>query len=138
MPECPQLKILRLDDSLYFGSVSHVGELLRRYREHYPEQKHLLLLTKGVSQVDVPGAELLVGEARERRRMGGDFYMHSLRDSAAKIFERGGYPEKIGEANIFDSKGEAIATIFSHLDKSICAKCENRIFVECQSIDLSN
>jgi len=136
-PECPQLKILRLDDSLYFGSVSHVGELLRRYREHYPEQKHLLLLTKGVSQVDVPGAELLVGEARERRKMGGDFYMHSFRDSAAKIFERGGYPEKIGEANIFDSKGEAIATIFSRLDKSICAKCENRIFVECQSIDKS-
>ena len=35
LPECPQLKILRLDDSLYFGSVAHVGELLRRYREHY-------------------------------------------------------------------------------------------------------
>lgn len=70
LPECPQLKILRLDDSLYFGSVSYVGELLRRYREHYPDQKYLLLLTKGISQVDVAGAELLVAEARERRKMG--------------------------------------------------------------------
>jgi SulP family sulfate permease len=61
--ECPQLKILRLEDSLYFGSVSHVAELLRRYREHYSEQKHLFLLTKGINQVDVAGAELLLNEA---------------------------------------------------------------------------
>ena len=134
-PECPQLKILRLDDSLYFGSVAHVGEMLRRYREHYPDQKSLLLLTKGVSQMDVAGAELLLNEAHERRKIGGEFYMHSLKGSAAKTFERGGYPAKIGEANIFDSKREAIGAIFSRLDKSICANCENRIFLECQTID---
>jgi len=134
-PECPQLKILRLDDSLYFGSVAHVGELLRRYREHYPDQKNLLLLTKGISQLDVAGAELLANEARERRKAGGTLYMNSLRDSAAKTFERGGYRQKIGEANVFESKGEAISAIFSRLDKSICAKCESRIFLECQTID---
>jgi SulP family sulfate permease len=61
--ECPQLKILRLEDSLYFGSVSHVAELLRRYREYYSEQNHLFLLTKGINQVDVAGAELLLNEA---------------------------------------------------------------------------
>ncbi|MDH5353273.1 MAG: SulP family inorganic anion transporter [Gammaproteobacteria bacterium] len=133
--ECPQLKILRLEDSLYFGSVSHVGELLRRYREHYPDQKNLLLLTKGISQMDVAGAELLNNEALERRRIGGGFYMHRLKESASKTFNRGGYPEKIGQANIFESKREAISTIFSHLDKSICAKCDNRIFLECQTID---
>jgi SulP family sulfate permease len=133
-PECPQLKILRLDDSLYFGSVAHVGELLRRYREHYPEQKHLFLLTKGIAQVDLAGAELLVKEAQERRKMGGDLYMYRLRDSASKVFNRGGYCEEIGESNIFDSKIDAISTIFEKLDPAICATCENRIFLECQSI----
>ena len=135
LPECPQLKILRLDDSLYFGSVSHVGELLRRYREHYPEQKHLLLLTKGISQVDVAGAELLISEARERRSAGGDLYMYRLRDTASKVFIRGGYAAEIGEANIFDGKLDAISSIFGRLDKRICATCENRIFLECQTID---
>lgn len=135
LPECPQLKILRLDDSLYFGSVAHVGELLRRYREHYPEQKHLLLLTKGIGQVDVAGAELLVSEARERRAMGGDFYLYRLRDTAAKVFDRGGYTDEIGEANIFDGKLDAISSIFGRLDKNICAGCDARIFLECQTID---
>jgi SulP family sulfate permease len=134
LPECPQLKILRLDDSLYFGSVAHVGELLRRYREHYPQQKHLFLLTKGIAQVDVAGAELLVTEARERRAEGGDLYMYRLRDTAAKVFNRGGYRDEIGDANIFDTKAEAIPTIFERLDKNICATCENRIFLECRSV----
>jgi SulP family sulfate permease len=135
LPECPQLKILRLDDSLYFGSVSHVGELLRRYREHYPGQKHLLLLTKGISQIDVAGAELLINEVRERRAAGGDFYMYRLRDTAAKVFNRGGYADEVGKANIFEGKLDAISSIFSRLDKNICATCGNRIFLECQTID---
>jgi len=134
-PECPQLKILRLDDSLYFGSVAHVGELLRRYREHYPEQKHLFLLTKGIAQVDVAGAELIVTEARDRRAVGGDLYMYRLRDSASKVFNRGGYRDEIGDANIFDTKAEAIPTIFERLDKDICATCEHRIFLECKSLE---
>jgi sulfate permease, SulP family len=131
--ECPQLKVLRLDDSLYFGSVSHVGELLRRYREHYPDQKHLFLLTKGISQVDIAGAELIVNEARERRKIGGDFYMYRLRDTANKVFDRGGYEEEIGQNNLFDSKIDAISSIFERLDPEICAGCDNRIFLECKS-----
>ena len=71
LPECPQLKILRIEDSVYFGSVTHVGEILRLYREHYPDQKHLLLLTKGVNQVDLAGSQLLLAETQERRENGG-------------------------------------------------------------------
>jgi SulP family sulfate permease len=135
LPECPQLKILRLDDSLYFGSVAYVGELFRRYREHYPEQKHLFLLTKGIAQVDIAGAELIVNEARERRTLGGDLYMYRLRDTASRVFDRGGYAEEIGETNIFDAKADAIPAIFDRLNKDICATCENRIFLECQAIE---
>ena len=115
--------------------MAHVGELLRRYREHYPEQKHLFLLTKGIAQVDVAGAELLIKEARERREIGGDLYMYQLRETASKVFKRGGYRDEIGEANIFNSKEGAISTIFDRLDKNICATCEQRIFVECKSIE---
>ena len=129
--ECPQMKILQLDDSLYFGSVSHVGKLFRRYREHYPEQKHLFLLTQGVNQVDVAGAELLVNEANARKDIGGDLYIYQLKESAKKVINRGGYINELNPANIFDSKDEAITSIFARLDKRICDTCENRIFLEC-------
>ena len=134
LPECPQMKTLRLDDSLYFGSVTHVGEMFRLYREHYPEQVHLLLLTKGINQVDYTGAELLKTEARERRKMGGDLYLYRFKDSASKVLEKGGYLKFIGKNNIFDSKNEAIAHIFENLDKRICATCDKRIFEECRTV----
>ena len=66
--------------------------------------------------------------------MGGDLFLYQLRDSAAKVFNRGGYKDEIGEANIFDAKEEAIPAIFDRLDKNICATCESRIFTECKSI----
>ena len=87
------------------------------------------------AQVDVAGAELLIKETRERRDLGGDLYMYQLRNTAAKVFNRGGYRDEIGEANIFQSKEDAISTIFDRLDKSICATCEHRIFAECKSIE---
>jgi len=138
MPECPQLKILRLDDSLYFGSVAHVGELLRLYREHYPEQKNLLLLTKGVNQVDLAGAELLVDEARERRAMGGELYMYRLKPTATRVLERGKFMEILDRDTIFDTKEEAIAGIFDRLDKDICKTCDKRIFLECDSVPMDS
>jgi MFS superfamily sulfate permease-like transporter len=107
---------------------------LRRYREHYPEQKHLFLLTKGISQVDIAGAELIINEVRERRSMGGDVYLYRLRDTASRVFKRGGYQDEVGEANIFDGKEDAIPAIFERLDKSICATCDHRIFLECKSV----
>lgn len=132
--ECPQFKMLRLDDSIYFGSVAHVGDIFRLYREHYSGQKHLLLLTKGVNQVDVGGAELLMAETRERRKMGGDLYMYRLKDSANQVLKNGGYLDFIGEDNIFDSKEEAISGVFERLDRDICSTCENRIFLECKTL----
>ena len=136
LAECPQVKILRLEDSIYFGSVTHVGDMFRLYREHYPEQKHLLLLTKGVNQVDVAGAELLRSEASERRKMNGDLYMYRLKESASKVLKNGGYLDYIGEHNIFDSKHQAIEEIFEKLDRDICATCSSRIFLECKAIPM--
>ncbi len=137
LPECPQLKILRIEDSLYFGSVSYVREMLRLFREHYPEQKHLLLLTKGINQVDVAGSELLVSEAGLRRQMGGDLYLYRLKDSACDVLERGGYMDILNRDHIYDSKEEAIGKIFEKLDKGICKTCDKRIFLECKTIPIS-
>ncbi len=133
-PECPQLKLIRIDDSLYFGAVAYVREMLRRIREHYPQQKHLLLLTKGINYVDIAGAELLLEEAIARREMGGELYLYRLKDSATDVLERGGYMEKLDKNNMYDSKSDAINSIFNKLDKTICERCDKRIFLECSSI----
>ena len=42
MAECPQLKLLRMEGSVWFGAVAHVADRLRGLREHRREarQRH--------------------------------------------------------------------------------------------------
>ncbi|HKW38722.1 MAG TPA: SulP family inorganic anion transporter [Burkholderiales bacterium] len=132
--ECPQLKILRIEGSIYFGAVGHVGRHLDALREDSPGQKHLLLMSKSINTVDMAGAELLAEEARRRRDGGGQLYFYSLRKPVEELLERGGYMAEIGRENVFRGKREAIGGVFTRLDRSICASCRARIFEECASV----
>jgi len=132
--ECPQLKILRIEGSIYFGAVGHVERHLDALREQSAAQKHLLLMSKSINTVDMAGAELLVEEARLRRAGGGQLYFYSLRKPVEELLERGGYMEEIGRENVFRGKREAIGGVFTRLDRSVCATCRARIFEECASV----
>ena len=132
--ECPQLKSLRIEGSIYFGAVNHVGTHLDTLREANPDQKHLLLMSKSINFVDVAGAELLVAEAERRRKMGGGLYFYSLRQPVEDMLRRGGFMHEIGEDHVFKSKAEAVARVFERLDRTVCATCTRRIFLECRSL----
>ncbi|NLD70826.1 MAG: SulP family inorganic anion transporter [Limnobacter sp.] len=132
--ECPQLKMLTIEGSIYFGAVDHVATHLDILREISPERKHLLLLARNMNFVDVAGAELLADEARRRRAEDGCLYLHGLRENVEELMRRGGTLEQVGEAQIFRTKSEAIAAIYQRLDSAICARCSVRIFYECHGV----
>ncbi len=129
--ECPQLQILRIEGSLYFGAVNHVGEYLHHMEERKPGQKHLLLLGRSMNFVDVAGAELLAQEARRRRARGGGLWFHGLREGAATMLSKEPFAGDIGPEACFTEKRDAIAGIYARLDKDVCATCRKRIFEEC-------
>lgn len=134
LAECPQLKILRIEGSIYFGAVSHVGSHFDTLRDSRPNQKHLLLMAKSINFVDIAGAELLAHEAWMRRKMGGQLYLYSLRQPVRDMLERGGHLDHIGRADVFSGKYEAISGVFARLDRDICARCSARIFNECAGL----
>ncbi|NCF28587.1 MAG: sulfate permease [Gammaproteobacteria bacterium] len=134
LPECPQFKMVRIDGPVFFGAVNYVAERLRIIAKHNSGQKHLLIMARTISFIDVAGAEMLAREANLRRQAGGQLYFHQLHDSARELLERGGYLQDVGEENIFYTKGEAISEIFQRLDRGICVRCEKRIFNECRAV----
>ena len=134
LPECPQLKIIRIDDSLYFGAVNHVRETLNKMHRDNPGQKNLLIIASGISLIDMAGAELLVRLAEERKKDGGGLYIYHINEGACDHFRLIDELLKIGSENIFETKKEAIARIFTQLDRGICVQCKSRIFLECQSV----
>ncbi len=134
LPECPQLKMVRIDGSLFFGAVNHVSETLRDFAEANPGQKHLLLLCQGMNFLDVQGAEYLAQESRTKRQAGGGLYFYKIKEGVCEPLKKAGYVEQVGPENMFSSKTQAISTIFEKLDKDICRSCDKRVFRECHSV----
>lgn len=134
LQECPQLKFLRVEGSIYFGAVNHVETYLDWLRDRAPDQRHLVLMAKGVRFVDVAGADLLAREARKRRAFGGGLYFHGARTEAEELLQKPEFLGDIGAQNFFPTKSDAIVALFPKLDRRICARCTARVFVECASL----
>jgi len=131
LPDCPQLKIVRINGSIFFGAVDHVQRVLQEIDETTPTQKHLLVVSSGINFVDIGGAEMLAREARRRQRRGGGLYFYGLKDEPMKLLSRGGYRDEIGRENFFPVKFRAVSSIYPKLDSTICRGCKLRVFREC-------
>ncbi|HEV8315316.1 MAG TPA: SulP family inorganic anion transporter [Burkholderiaceae bacterium] len=131
LPECPQLKLLRMEGSVYFGATTHVSEHLHALRQVSAPPKHLLVMAKSMNFIDLAGAELWRSELAARHAMGGDLYFHRPRPPVVKLWQRTGFVGDIGSDHLFPDKATAIATIVPKLDGAICANCTARIFREC-------
>jgi SulP family sulfate permease len=129
--QCPQLALLRVDGSLFFGAVEHVRDELHALRTSTPARRHLLLIGSGINFVDVAGGELLEREARLSREAGGALYLSNLKVVVREVLERGGFLARFGEDRVFVDKDEAIRAIYRMLDPATCRTCTARIFNEC-------
>jgi len=134
LAECPQLKLLRMEGSIYFGATQHVGDRLHDLRQGSVAPKHLLVMAKSMNFLDAAGAELWQDELERRRAGGGDLYFHRPRPQVVELWERIGFMQALGRDHIFPDKRSAIQTIFDRLDRGICATCHVRLFWECQAL----
>lgn len=130
-PECPQLKLLRMEGSVYFGAVAHVNERLQALRSAPAPARHLLVMAKSMNFIDYAGATLWEQEHLRRLALGGDLYFHRPRPEVLQTWQRRGFVDKLGPGHVFDDKRSAIAHIVPRLDGQVCAGCRVRVFEEC-------
>ncbi|MDZ7747648.1 MAG: SulP family inorganic anion transporter [Halofilum sp. (in: g-proteobacteria)] len=134
LTECPQIKVIRIDGPLFFGSVQPLADTIARLAEGADGHRHLLIVCSAINYIDSAGAQLLVHEAARWRARGGGLYLCALRMEPHGFLERSGYADTFGREAIFDTKADAIAAIFRDLDADICRQCRARIFTECAQV----
>lgn len=127
---CPQLKIVRIDGSIYFGALEVVADFFNNLYEK-GEIKHVLIVANGVNFIDLAGATWLSHEAYKWQGRGGGIYFSGLKIVSQQILKKGGFRDEIGEENFYVDKKDAINAIYKKLDRNICESCEARIFHEC-------
>jgi sulfate permease, SulP family len=133
LPDCLQLKIVRINGSIFFGATDHVQGVLQNVDAINPSQKHVLIDATGINFIDIAGAEMLAQEAKRRRRLGGALYLYRVNDEVMRTLARGGYLDVIGKENIFPVKARAVGFIYPQLDTEICRGCSRQIFAECKT-----
>ena len=131
LPSCPQLTLLRIDGSIFFGAVEHISFKLDELLGD--GAKNVLILAHGINIIDVSGAKGLVNQAEKYKAAGGNLYITGMKLNVRNIMEKGHYDVAFGLDNIFINKESAIEEIYKRLDKDICKNCEVRIFRECEN-----
>lgn len=129
--ECPNLKIIRFDMSIYFGSLNHLQRELQRITDK-EGITDVLILCSGVNFIDLSGAEMLHHEAERLEEMGGGLYFAELKPKVYEKLSRMHFMRDLGNTHFFDEKTDAIHTLYARLSKKgLCATCKTRVFEEC-------
>ncbi len=128
--QCPQLKVIRIDMSIYFGSINHIQNRIANIAEN-ERINHILIVGSGINFIDLAGAEALVTENSRLKQLGGGLYFVGLKSSVYEFAARACFIQHLGNDHFFDSKTEAIRCIYKRLDADTCSKCNALIFKEC-------
>ena len=134
LPECPQAFFIRVQGPMYFGAVEYLEKEFRRLERERPDQKHLVLLIDGSVGIDLAGSEWLIEESRNRKENGGSLYLVGRYPPLRRQLDQFHVTKLIGRAYIFRRKREMLAQLVPTLDRSVCATCTKRVFLECREM----
>ncbi len=126
--QCSNLKIVRIDGSLYFASLEVVSDFFSQLYDKR-QFKHVLILSNGINLIDLGAAEWLTHEVKKWQNDGGGIYFTGLKKSSKDILEKGGFVNDIGIDNFYPDKQTAIKEIHRKFDDC----CEGNAFAECIS-----
>lgn len=106
--------VLRLDGSLFFGSIAHVQNCwmqMQTTHTAYP-WKNVVILAEGLNRVDVAGLEMLTAQRHKLRRAGGDLFIIGMKPFVLAELKKTPYWEKLGaQAHLYESTYVAFRSI---------------------------
>lgn len=138
-PDCPQLGLLTITGSIYFGATQHVEEEIRNHMARFPDQRYLLLRMGQVNHCDISAIHLLESMVRLYRQRSGDIFMMNVRRGVWEKMKLSEFDQMLGEDH-FLTQENAIDHIFYHtLDPAQCIyRCQIRAWKECQTLPKSD
>lgn len=129
LEECPQIKMIRIDGSLYFGSVDYVQKEMARLIQE--DSKHLIIIAKGINFMDISGVHLLEAEILNGKKAGREVRVCSLKGTVLDEIQSMTSFQSVLKYHLSNNSKEAIAGMLMEIDKEQCRHCHARIFNEC-------
>ncbi len=133
LPSCPQVRLVRIDGSIFFGAVDHIQKALSAAGRI--KEQHIVIICSGINYIDLAGAEMLASEVAVMAKQGKTLSFCALKNTVKDELASAGHIDRIGAERFHDSVDDALAVITAQLDMSICHGCEHRIFRQCPDVE---
>ncbi|MFA5082914.1 MAG: SulP family inorganic anion transporter [Hydrogenophilaceae bacterium] len=130
--ECPQIRFIRLNGSIFFGAVAHLQQQIQEIEASEPELRHMVIVASGINFVDLAGAEFIAEQARHWRMKGGGLYFYRMKPAVAEMLQKGGYMADVKEYNLFPVGVRPIDILATRLDRAACTDCPHKVFSGCR------
>ncbi|REE67981.1 SulP family sulfate permease [Paenibacillus taihuensis] len=130
--DCPQISVISVGGTLFFGSASLFEKL---FLELLQQQPRIVILRLGsVTFMDTTGEANLARIVKQLERSGVMVLVTGLQRQPHRMLVRSGLYDHIGKPYFFRHTGEAITYAIDLLDRKKCLGCTHFAFRECTSL----
>ncbi|NVK73904.1 MAG: SulP family inorganic anion transporter [Oceanospirillaceae bacterium] len=129
LPECPEIKIARVDGSIFYGASESLKGSIRQLLNS--GSKRLILIFKGVNFIDVSGQHTLVDEIDRIHQQGGAVFFSSLKGIVQDELTDQQLIERLENGVLKLSTQIAISDMVKSIPLSVCKQCPKKVFQEC-------
>lgn len=130
--DCPQISMISVGGTLFFGSASLFEKLVLELLQKHP--RIVLLRMGSVPFIDTTGEANLARIVKQLERSGVTVLVTGLQRQPQTMLVRSGLFDHIGKSQFFGHTGEAIQYAISLLDQNKCLGCTHFAFRECASL----
>ena len=136
---CPQMDILHIDGSIFFGSTTFVLDDLQRRLRNHPYTANLFIRMHRVNTIDASGIHVFEILREEVSRRGGAIYFSGVNHKVFEVFKNSGFLKEIGKSHIRSTTRAAIRQAMrEYFCPVTCAACPYVIFEECPDLKKGN
>lgn len=129
LQECPEVKMIRVDGSIFFGSSEHLQKYLQALSDTHHDR--IIVISKGINFIDGTGQHMLINEIERIEKQGGKIIFSSLKGNVCDDLEKTELKKMLDDERLFDTTSQAISTMIEHIHPDKCAQCTARVFHDC-------
>ena len=139
LPVCPEVRILRIDGAVFFGSADHIQQSIQHFCEQHPQVRFLILNCTGVHHIDLAGAEMLLQEQRRLQQLpkqqGVELTLCWLKNLLLQEPDTARLVQQLGPQQVFDTSADALAALVPKVTPERCQNCTLRVFRQCPAVE---
>lgn len=111
---CPHVDMVRFNGPLFFANASFLDETITARLRSKKQLKHIVLVAKGINDMDASGEEVLSLVIDRCRSRGVDISMSGVNDTVLAILTRSGLLDKLGRDHLYANMEQALCSVHAN------------------------